>query len=524
MLPVERLHHLLVCLMEFKPPVVCVSICERSISAVEQALPKAATFADLLEIRLDCLDQSHIPESFRDLDDVLKKSPRPTIITYRPAQQGGKQEVDNKARLNFWLFNRPVADSFLDIEFDLARAPHLFEYCGTLDWNRVICSHHDFIGVPADLDQLYTAMSQTRARILKIAVQADDAIDCLPVFHLLERARRDGRPMIGIAMGDAGIATRILGPSRGGFLTYASREDESATAPGQTSARELREIYRIDKIDGETEIFGLIGLPVPHSLSPLIHNSAFEATKKNAVYIPFEVRDLPAFIRRMVHPRTREIEWKLRGLSVTAPHKSAVMNHLDWIEPSAKQIGAVNTVLIDENGLSGYNTDEIGFIRPLLERLGSLRGLCCAVIGAGGVASAAVWALEKEGARVTVFGRKPERAASLAKRFGVEGRGLDAARFEGFDVVVNATTLGTAGQFQSQSPAAAAQLRGARLAYDLVYNPLETQFLREAREGGCDTLGGMEMFVAQAAEQFRLWTGLDAPKNVMRKAAEGERL
>ena len=505
--------------MESTSQLICVSICERSLDAVEQAMAGAATAADIVEIRLDCLDQPHILQNSHALNDLLKKSQRPTILTYRPAQQGGKRELDTAARRQFWLFNRPASDSFLDIEFDLASDPTRLSAGLSIDWSRVICSHHDFTGVPADLDELYSAMVKTPARVLKIAIKAGDVIDCLPVFRLLERAREDGREMIAIAMGDAGIATRILGPSRGAFLTYASPENEKATAPGQITARDLRDVYRIRKLDRQTEIFGLVGSPVSHSLSPRIHNAAFEATGINAVYIPFEVRDLNAFIRRMVHPQSREIEWNIRGLSVTAPHKLAVLDNLDWIEPPAREIGAVNTILIDGNGLSGYNRDAIGFIGPLVEKLGDLRGLRCAVIGAGGAANAGVWALRNKDAQVTVFGRAPERAASLAKKFDAEFSALDAAQFEDFDLVVNATPLGTAGQLQSQTPVAAAQLRGARLAYDLVYNPVETQFLREAREAGCQTLGGMEMLVAQATEQFRLWTGVSAPEGVMRAAA-----
>ena len=505
--------------MELTPPVVCVSICERSITAIEQAMLKAATFADSLEVRLDCLDQPHIRESFRGLDALLRNSPRPTILTYRPAEQGGKQELDLRARAIFW-WNRPMTESFLDIEFDIVRNPNLFEPCGEPDWSRVICSHHDFSGVPADLDRLYSAMAKTPARVLKIAVHANDAIDCLPVFRLLERARRDGRTMIAIAMGDAGVATRILGPSRGAFLTYASPDNKSATAPGQITARELREVYRIEKIDKQTEIFGIIGSPVSHSLSPRIQNAAFEATNTHAVYIPFEVRDLPAFFQRMVQPKTRELEWKIRGLSVTAPHKSAVMDHLDWVEPAAREIGAVNTVQIDENGLNGYNTDVIGFMGPLVEKLGSLSGLRCAVIGAGGGASAAVWALGRKGAQVTVLARAPERALALALKFGAESCDLESAKFEGFDLVVNATPLGMAGQLQSKTPVYESQLRGARMAYDLVYNPMETRFLREAQQAGCQTLGGMDMLLAQAAEQFKLWTGVEPPDGVMRAAVE----
>ena len=215
-----------------------------------------------------------------------------------------------------------------------------------LSSKRLICSHHDFAGVPADLENIYRRMAATNAPILKIAVQADDAIDCLPVFNLIERARREGRELIAIAMGQAGVMTRILGPSRGSFLTYGSLDEDSATAPGQVTARELREVYRIDSIDRETEIMGVIGRPVAHSISPHIHNAAFAQANINAVFIPFEVHDVDSFMRRMVRTSSREIEWNLRGLAVTAPHKSSVMKHLDWIEPAAKEIGAVNTIVV----------------------------------------------------------------------------------------------------------------------------------------------------------------------------------
>ena len=350
-------------------------------------------------------------------------------------------------------------------------------------------------------------------------MQAHDAIDCLPVFQLLERARADGREMIAIAMGAAGVVTRILGPSRGAFLTYASLENESATAPGQVSASELAEVYRLDKIDRHTQIFGLAGRPVSHSVSPLMHNAAFAAAGTNAVYVPFETREIKTFIKRMIHPRTRELEWNLRGLSVTAPHKFAVMDQLDWIKPAAREIGAVNTIVIESDTLHGYNTDAPGFINPLEREFGDLRDARCAVIGAGGAASAAFWSFRQAGARATVFARDAQKASSLAERFGAAWRPLVEARFEGFDIVVNATPLGTAGQFETETPATASQLRGARLVYDLVYNPTETRFLREAREAGCKTLGGLAMLVAQAAEQFKLWTGVAPPESVMYEAA-----
>ena len=312
--------------------------------------------------------------------------------------------------------------------------------------------------------------------------------------------------MIAIAMGTAGIATRILGPSRGAFLTYASLEDEAATAPGQISVRAFRDVYRLAEINQQTRIFGLVGWPVTHSVSPRMHNAAFAATGANAVYIPFAVGDLNAFVKRMVHPRTRELDWNIAGLSVTAPHKSAVMDQLDWIEPEAQEIGAVNTIVIEGDELRGHNTDVAAFIKPLAQKFGELRQARCAIIGAGGAATAALWGLARAGAMATLFARNAEKGRALAARFGVDGSELAGASFAGYDLVINATPLGTAGQFEDETPATTQQLRGARLAYDLVYNPIETRFLRAAHAAGCETLGGLAMLAAQAAEQFRLWS------------------
>jgi shikimate dehydrogenase len=222
----------------------------------------------------------------------------------------------------------------------------------------------------------------------------------------------------------------------------------------------------------------------------------------------------------MVHPATREINWNIRGLSVTAPHKSTVMSSLDWIEPTAAELGAVNTIVVEGNQLHGYNTDILGFVQTLVAAFGELGDAKCAVIGAGGAARAVVWGLKQTATKISVFGRDAAQTKTLAQELQVEGRSLMGARFNDFDVVINATTLGTAGELESQTPANSDQLTGARLACDLVYNPEETLFLREARAAGCETLGGLPMLVRQAAQQFKLWTGREAPEQVMLRAAK----
>jgi shikimate dehydrogenase len=189
-------------------------------------------------------------------------------------------------------------------------------------------------------------------------------------------------------------------------------------------------------------------------------------------------------------------------LSVTAPHKQTVMDHLDWIEPDAREIGAVNTIVIEADRLLGYNTDAPGFIDPLLRKFESLAARRAAIIGAGGAARAAIWALIKQNANVTIFARNISKAESL----GVSCQPLASATFKDYDLVVNTTPLGS-GAYIDQSPVTAEQLNRVHCAYDLIYNPADTRFLREARQVGCDTIGGLEMLVAQAKLQFELWTG-----------------
>ena len=479
---------------------VCVSVCEKTIDSLESAV-RACQWADIVELRLDCL------AAVEDLQRVLNAVSRPVILTFRPAEQGGRRKLDHQTRAAFWK-KAPRTD-WWDLESDLAPLD--------VDWSRVIVSHHDFSGVPDNLAQIYERLAATPAHVVKIAVQAHDVVDCLPVFQLLDRARAEGRELIAIAMGNAGIATRILGPSRGAFLTYAALQDESATAPGQITAQKLRSLYHVDRIDRETMVCGLVGQPVMHSVSPHMHNAAFDAAGINGVYLPFEVRDVKAFLKRMVHPRTKEMDLNFRGLSITAPHKSDVIECLDWIEPDAQEIGAVNTVVVDGDTLRGFNTDAAGFIEPLIALMGSLAGSRVAVIGNGGAARAAVWSLLRQQANVTLFARS-SRARDLGQEFNVPYAPLQDAFFSDYDLVINGTPVGS-GQLIDRTPATAEQLSGARYVYDLVYNPSETLLLKEARKAGCRTIRGLEMLVAQAKIQFELWTGQTPSSSLMHDSA-----
>jgi 3-dehydroquinate dehydratase/shikimate dehydrogenase len=508
---------------------VCVPVCVRRADELREAVARAAEVGDVIELRLDCLeDDAQLERATRaELPALFHERTRPFILTFRTFEQGGQRTTDAARRARFWVENfspgRERAD-YADLELDLVEfiaAEEARRAVKLIDWDKVICSQHDFAGLPPDLEALFARMLRTPARILKFAARARDITDCLPLLDLLDAGRLPaGREAVVVAMGEAGFLTRILAPARGSFVTYGALTREESTAPGQASAHELRTLYRVHDIDERTQIMGLVGSPVSHSVSPHMHNAAFAARGLNAVYIPFETGDARAFLRRMAHPRTRELVWNLRGLSVTAPHKTAIMSELDSLEPAAREIGAVNTVVVEGDALCGYNTDARAALAPLAGLL-NLRGARVAVVGAGGAARAVLWSLVREScARVAVFARDLERARATAETFAAACHALDGARFDNFDLVVNATPLGTRGERETETPAAAAQLRGARAAYDLVYNPRETRFMREARAAGCEIiLGGLPMLVAQAAAQFKLWTGEDAPLEAMSAAA-----
>jgi 3-dehydroquinate dehydratase/shikimate dehydrogenase len=320
-------------------------------------------------------------------------------------------------------------------------------------------------------------------------------------------------------MGEAGKWTRILGLAHGAFMTYASIETGSETAPGQISAEDLRSIYRVKEISRETDVYGIIAGDTSYSMSPHIHNPAFASTGADAVFIPLQVAALDEFMRRMVLAGSREVELNFKGFSVTNPHKQAIRKFLSWTHPDAAAIGAINTVKIVGEELHGYNTDAGGFIKPLLREFGDLNESRAAVIGTGGAARACIYVLKTHGCDVTVFGRDGAKVETLAREFGARHASLSGSTFGDFDIVVNATPVGTKGPKQHETVATANELLGARVVYDLTYNPVDTVLAAEARSAGATFIGGLEMLINQGAEQFKIWTGLDGPLDVMRSAA-----
>lgn len=497
-----------------KPPArICAVIAEQTIDAARSAINHATDIADMIELRLDCLFDFDFTKT-ENLGPLLADSHLPVIITCRARSEGGRQQIDDQIRLRLLVEGARRFADYCDIE-----ASH-YEEAARLspDLSRLIVSHHNFEATPSDLAAVYDRVTALPAAVYKIVTQANDITDSLAVFRLLDRATRDGKKLIAIAMGPAGVVTRVLAPSRGCFLTYGSLAHGRESAPGQLTCDELIDLYRVRQLSRETGITGIIGAPLGHSASPSMHNRAFARLGLDFVYLPFEVDSVETFLTRFVRRATREIEWNLRGFSVTIPHKTAVIPLLDQLDTEAAKVGAVNTVVIDEGRLTGYNTDVRGAMEPI-ERVFKLDGESCAVIGAGGAARAVVYGLIKRGARPTVFARDPAKATALAEHFGVDVFPLEAFSSSDSTVVINTTPVGMRGHSEGTSPVPRSSLRGRRVVYDLVYNPIDTQFLLDGRAEGCLTISGLEMLIAQAELQFELWTGQRPPTKSMRQSA-----
>jgi 3-dehydroquinate dehydratase/shikimate dehydrogenase len=496
-----------------EPPRICAVVAERTTESARRSFERAASKADIVELRLDYLQDFDFARP-ENLHTLLDEKPLPAIITCRADTEGGRRKIHDDIRLRLLVEGARKMADYCDVEaafYD--RAARLGP-----DTSRLIVSYHDFEKTPAALESVYESMLALPAAIYKIATRARSINDTLAIFRLLDRAQSEGRKLIALAMDEPGAISRLMGPSRGSFLTYGSLAPGSGSARGQMTCDELKALYRIDRITRETGITGIIGRPVSHSASPAMHNHAFEAHGIDCVYLPMEVDDLGAFFTRFVRQSSREIEWNLRGLSVTIPHKTEVMNYLDEVDDAARGAGAVNTIVIEERRVKGYNTDVEGAIAPLL-RLGPLEGERCAVIGAGGAARAVVYGLLKSGARVAVFARDVGRAKRLADSFGVSVSSLDDIASSGASILINTTPVGMRGHDEDRSPVPCEAFDSRPLAYDLVYNPLETRFLRDASAAGCETVSGVEMLVEQAALQFELWTGQRPSLDLLREAA-----
>jgi len=489
---------------------ICIPVTGATADEMIANINLAAEVADLIELRVDSLEPDEIEPLFRKLKPVDHQ--KPFLITFRPKEQGGCRDLTIHERQSFWANGN---DDFWGGDFEEDVVEESMIWPG----ENIICSYHDFEEVPGNIEQIYERLKGvknfSRASIFKLAVQPADIADSIPLWKLLKKARNENVPFVPVAMGEAGKWTRILGPAFGAPLTYASLEDGGGNAPGQISAKDLIDVYRVKELSSKTRVYAIIGDPVSASLSPFMHNAAYPETGIDAVFLHMEVRDLDRFVREFIP----QAGLNFGGFAVTMPHKETIIPYLDEIDETARKIGAVNTVKFKGGRLYGYNTDAYGFIEPLKARYGNLTGARVGILGAGGAARACVYALQQENAVVTIFARNPAKAAPLAEEFGIDVRALPAGDLENIDVLVNTTPLGMKPGQENFTLLKAENLANVKLVYDLITKPAETGLVKEAKKAGITTIGGIEMLVTQGIKQFEIWTGRDAPAEAMRSAA-----
>jgi 3-dehydroquinate dehydratase / shikimate dehydrogenase len=481
---------------------ICAVVAAADASSMWRQLTMALRVARTAELRLDWLSDDE--EIDRFLARLAKTRPRATLVaTCRRREAGGKFRGTIAQQLVHLAAAVRSGCAWYDLEVESSSRcpPELLEVL--LGEGRRIASAHFFRRSPKNLQRIAADLGRGKPDAIKIAVQCGSIGRSLEVLRLA-RGRRD---VIAVPMGDVALPARVLALREGSALAYAPVEN--ATAPGQATLEAMKDLYRADNLRRKTRVYGVIGNPIGHSLSPVLQNAGFQARKMDAVFLPFLVRDLRDFLRS-VEPLG------IAGFSVTLPHKQAILRHLDDCDPMAAAIGAVNTVVVRGGGkLYGYNTDYVGVLRALERRI-PLRGSRALIFGAGGAARAVAFALAQSGASVCVCARRAQAAKALARAVGGEVVERSRLRREFFDAIVNATPVGMH-PAAGRSPLEARELN-CRLVFDLIYRPRVTKLMQLAARRGIETVSGVEMFVAQGTAQWEIWTGERAPVNAMRGA------
>lgn len=475
---------------------ICVPVFAASMEEALDLLLEIPPETDLVELRLD-------PMADPEIGTLLAAAPCPAIVTCRPPRQGGVWDGTESSRLALLREAIDEGADYVDIEAD---AFHQIEPGGS---TKRIASLHDFQGVPDDLEDQIRAMEKLPCDLVKFACMPRHLAEGMRILRAL---RACTKPAIGIGMGEYGEFTRILAPVFGGVLTFGSIRAGKESAPGQLTAHELKHLYRVDTLTPDTPVYGVVGDPVAHSMSPAIHNAALQACGLPGVYLRFRTDDLPGFLRDVVEPLG------VKGLSVTLPHKEDALAVCESIDAPADRIGAVNTLTRTPTGWHGCNTDchaACQAIEAATTRAGfSMTGARALILGAGGTARALAYGLREAGCALTLANRTLAKAESLAREMGGEVVPLADAASQPYEILANTTRVGMHPDGDA-TPLPGASFRAGTVVFDAVYNPRKTRFLQEARAAGAEIADGVEMFVGQAMEQFRRWTGQDAPREVM---------
>ena len=496
---------------------VCVAI---QADSVDQLIAQAAAVlqnsnadSKFIELRLDALSE---PAAALPAIKNLLASQREAVViaTCRRKPFGGHFTGSLTTELDLLLKAAQTGCQIVDLEVESAeetKPSQLSHWRAQLHsaGAALLISYHDFQRTE-NLEQAEQRIEAFRPDFVKVVSTALSLADNLAILKLI-KLHSGAAQMVGIAMGEEGLASRVLGPRAGAAFTFASSGDAAKTAPGQISALALRDIYHAGQLDQATRVFGVAGDPIAHSFSPLMQNTAFRRQGVNAVLLPLKTRSLDDLL-------TLVRELPMAGVAVTMPLKQEVLPHLANMDPLTSRIGACNTLRVGADGkIVGFNTDVAGVVRPLEKRM-QLKGARIASLGAGGAARAAVFGLVAQGAEVFIVNRTHENAVKLAAEANATAFRHEHLAKTHFDVLINSTPCGMAGNRQ-KLPLAENELN-AGLVFDMVYNPLETPLLKLAKAHGIPTVTGLEMFVQQGARQFEIWTGKPAPEAEMLRVVE----
>lgn len=460
-----------------------------------------------LEFRLDYLPRPQ--DGIAAIRKFLDQNPECVILaTCRRHQNHGRFNGSIEEELQILSDAVDAGARAVDVEIESAestkaRLEPLRSKCF------LIVSYHNFDGTPP-MEPVVKRMTRVPADAYKVVTTARKPSDTQRVLALSKAHPKT--KFVLLAMGEAGFPSRVLSPAMGGLYTYAAPSTSEGTAAGQVCAKQLRNLYRIDKFTKAAKIFGVIADPVRHSISPQVHNRALQARRIDGVYLPFLVK--PAQLRDFLLLAER---LPISGFSVTIPHKQKIIRYLDSVDPLARRIGAVNTVWRKAGKWRGTNTDVAGVTGPLSKHvnLGKSRVL---LVGNGGAARGAAFALADAGSKLSITGRNPDRVRALAKICDAEPVMREQFRANSlhWDAIVHATPLGMWPNvdscfFDGKIP--------GDLVFDMVYNPMETELVKRAKNQGIEIVPGVQMFVEQAVRQFEIFTGESAPRAIMEKAA-----
>ncbi len=478
---------------------ICVSLAESSPALLRERFARLSG-ADLVEIRLDALDPEHrlVPELFAEL---VALCPLPVGFTLRPRWQGGAYRGDEAGRRETLEQAARAGAGFVDGEIE---ADWVADFVAASRCP-VVVSHHWAEPAPAGLNERAERARRLAPAMIKLVGTAVAPDDALPLLRIGSELVDSGQPATCFCMGEAGKASRLLAAARGAGLIYAAAESGCEVAPGQWSLHSLVDELGVPGWRPGAELCGLIGHPIGHSLSPAIFNAIFGERGKHMIYVPVAGEDLDAVLRLVG-------EVGFRGVSVTMPFKEQMAARSVARDRLVEATGAANTVVFEAGGWSATNTDG----QAVVEALAAVRPLeraRVAVLGAGGAARAAAVALCDAGAEVTVVNRTVARAEEVAALAGADFGAIETLQQGGFDVVINATPVGMAeaggdGTTHTEAtPFPTSWLDGNEIVFDMVYRPRRTALLRRAGERGCTTVEGVELFVRQAAAQYRHLTG-----------------